>query len=98
MNTLRNGFEHQIISCYSNISWPACSPDLSSCDFFLWGYLKSKVFQTHPADFNNQKDRISEKMNVISSAISLHVMGSVMNREHQCNKLERNLKAVIFKK
>ena len=23
--------------------WPARSPDLNPCDFFLWGYLKSKV-------------------------------------------------------
>ena len=25
--------------------WPARSPDLSACDFFLWGYLKSQVFK-----------------------------------------------------
>ena len=25
------------------ILWPADSPDFSVCDFFLWGYLKSKV-------------------------------------------------------
>lgn len=24
--------------------WPARSPDISTCDFFLWGFLKSKVY------------------------------------------------------
>ncbi|XP_050522916.1 uncharacterized protein LOC126905895 [Daktulosphaira vitifoliae] len=27
-----------------NIVWPPRSPDLTPCDFFLWGYLKEKVY------------------------------------------------------
>ena len=27
--------------------WPPRSPDLTPCDFHLWGYLKDKVY-THP--------------------------------------------------
>jgi hypothetical protein len=61
MNTFRTVFKHQIISRYGNISWPAHLPYLSACDFFLWSHLKSKVFQTRPADFNNLKQRISEE-------------------------------------
>ncbi|RZC40672.1 DDE 3 domain containing protein [Asbolus verrucosus] len=30
------------------IKWPARSPDLTSPDFFLWGYLKDKVYQQVP--------------------------------------------------
>ena len=26
-----------------NTKWPPRSPDLTPCDFFLWGYIKSKV-------------------------------------------------------
>jgi hypothetical protein len=69
MNTLRTVFEHRIISRYVDISWPARSPDLSACDFFLWGYLKSKVFPTRPADLNNLKQGIYEEINAISSAM-----------------------------
>lgn len=29
-----------------SIGWPACSPDLNPCDSFLWGYLKSKVWES----------------------------------------------------
>ncbi|GFX59897.1 uncharacterized protein TNCV_4984101 [Trichonephila clavipes] len=28
------------------VAWPPRSPDLNSLDFFLWGYLKSLVYQT----------------------------------------------------
>jgi hypothetical protein len=28
--------------------WPARSPDLTPCDFYLWDYLKNKVYRTYP--------------------------------------------------
>lgn len=28
------------------VQWPPRSPDLTPCDFFLWGYMKSLVFRT----------------------------------------------------
>jgi hypothetical protein len=30
------------------IDWPTYSPDLNPCDFFLWGYLKDKVYAQKP--------------------------------------------------
>ncbi len=30
------------------ISWPSRSPDLTPCDYFLWGYIKDKVYQELP--------------------------------------------------
>ena len=27
--------------------WPARSPDLTPCDFFLWGFLKEQVYKTN---------------------------------------------------
>jgi len=27
-------------------SWPPCSPVMKSCDYFLWGYLKDRVYRT----------------------------------------------------
>jgi hypothetical protein len=35
--------------------WPACSPDLAAPDYFLWGYIKSKVYETHPANIDDLK-------------------------------------------
>ena len=37
-----------IISRFGDINWPARSSNLTAPDFFLWGHLKAKVFQTRP--------------------------------------------------
>ena len=36
--------EERLISRNSSFAWPPYSPDLNPLDFFLWGYLKSKVY------------------------------------------------------
>ena len=37
-----------LISLRTNFEWPPRSPDLTECDFWLWGHLKHIVFQTIP--------------------------------------------------
>jgi hypothetical protein len=44
MTVVRQMFLQHVVSCFGNVPWPPRSPDLSACDFFLWGYLKSKVY------------------------------------------------------
>ena len=40
--------------------WPARSPDLTPCDFFLWGYIKDKVYVPPlPNDLGDLKRRIN---------------------------------------
>ena len=34
-----------VISRFGDIAWPARSPELTVPDFFLWGFLKDRVFQ-----------------------------------------------------
>ena len=34
------------------------SPDLIPMDFWLWGYVKSKVYQFHPQTVSDLKDAI----------------------------------------
>jgi hypothetical protein len=41
---LNEAFENRWISRFEPTVWPARSPDLSPNDFFLWAYLKSKVY------------------------------------------------------
>ena len=38
--------------------WPARSPDLTPCDLFLWGFIKSKVYATKSRDITERKERI----------------------------------------
>ena len=43
-NWLAELFRHHVISLYYDVEWPPLSPDLTPCDYFLWGHLKSKVY------------------------------------------------------
>ena len=43
MRYMRELFLRHIISHQGDIPWPARSPDLPPCDFFLWGYLEREV-------------------------------------------------------
>jgi hypothetical protein len=49
MNLLKDLFPNRLINRNGEVQWPPRSPDLSSCDYFLWGYLKSTVFFIRPA-------------------------------------------------
>jgi hypothetical protein len=41
------------------IPWPPRSPDLTPCDFFLWGYIRDKVYMpTLPRDLPELRQRI----------------------------------------
>lgn len=47
------------------IEWPARSPDLTPCDFSLWGVLKNKVFTTPLRDIEHLKTRIEEEFDAL---------------------------------
>jgi hypothetical protein len=38
--------ENRWIGRNGPVLWPARSPDLNPCDFFLWGHLKQIVYET----------------------------------------------------
>jgi len=50
MQVLRTIFPGRLISCFTDITCPNCSPDHVIPDYFLWGYVKTKVYETHPAN------------------------------------------------
>ena len=40
-------------------------PDLNPCDFFLWGYLKDRVYVPKPNNIEELKNRITEEIQAI---------------------------------
>lgn len=56
LQLLREMFPGRLISLRGDIPWPARSPDLTPCDFFLWGYLKGQVFKHRPRTVRELKD------------------------------------------
>jgi len=48
-------------------TWPARSPDLTPCDYFLWGYVKNKVFvPPQPVSIPDLKNRITAAVETIT--------------------------------
>jgi len=77
---------------------PPCSPDLTPCDYFLWGYLKTKVFETKPRTIADLKQRIQDEMAAIPVEMLREIMNSFTSRLEEC--VLRNgshLEGVIFK-
>ncbi|CAH1999582.1 unnamed protein product [Acanthoscelides obtectus] len=52
-------FGDRVISRRGNVPWPPRSCDLTPLDFFLWGYLKSKVYVNKPEPSKNSKSSLS---------------------------------------
>ena len=51
MQVVRTVFPGRHISCCGEIIWPAYSPDHAVPDCFLWGCVRSKVYETCPAKY-----------------------------------------------
>ena len=48
------------------ISWPSRSPDLTPCDYFLWGNMKDKVYREPPQSIHDLKNKIRQACATIS--------------------------------
>lgn len=66
LSAVRENFGQKVISKRGAINWPRRSQDLSLVDFFLWGYFKSKVFNSNPVSLDKLTENIQEEMQNIS--------------------------------
>ena len=53
-------------------SWPPRSPDVTPLDFFLWGYVKTKVFTEEIADIEELKTRITHAVASVTPQMLLN--------------------------
>lgn len=63
-----------------NINWPSTSPDLTLPDFFLWRYLKSKVYDCEPQTLDELNDSTRVEMRTIPIDMLEKVMEKVAKR------------------
>jgi len=78
--------------------WPALSPDLTPCDFFLWGYLKSKVYACVSGTIEQLKEAIWQEVATIPPAMTHKAMDNFRERLQQCVVNNgRHLSDVSFK-
>ena len=75
-----------------------CSPDLSTCDFFVWGYLKSHVYTHKPRTLNDLKEAILQEIRPIDRQLLARVMEDFKKRLENCIQEDgRRLTDIIFK-
>ena len=55
--------DDRILALNHRMERPARSPDLTPYDFFLWGYLKSRVFTSLPQGMKVLRQRIIAQVN-----------------------------------
>lgn len=58
--------DDRIISRHFPRAWPPRSPDLTPCDFWLWGYLKNHVFSGPVANLAELKARITQHVHNVT--------------------------------
>lgn len=67
------------------LHWPPKSPDLTVCDFLLWGYIKDIVYVSPlPASVEILQDRITEAVNTITPDMLSRVWNELDYRLDVC--------------
>jgi hypothetical protein len=95
MGVLREMFPGRI-SLRGDIPWPARSPDLAACDFFLWGHLKAEVYKRRPRTTDELKAAIQHEIAAIPPEITRRVMRNFRVRLRMCIENEgRHLDDII---
>ena len=64
--------------------WPARSPDLSPCDFFLWGTIKNKMYKTKPRSLQELKEKIAHAFAEIDSDMAQKTLQNYAKRLEKC--------------
>ncbi|CAF4029216.1 unnamed protein product [Rotaria sp. Silwood2] len=63
LNCLDSNFPSKWIGRRGPTSWSPKSPDLTPCDFFLWGWAKEEVYKTNPKTLAELEERIRTVLN-----------------------------------
>ena len=67
-NTVQNWLREKMSEKFiDKHKWPLRSPDLNLCDFFLWGYLKQRVYYPRPNTLDDFKANITNEIKIIKT-------------------------------
>ena len=97
MDVVRCKFPGRIISRFGDVPRPPRSPDLTTCDFFLWGYLKSRVYTHKPHTLSDLKEAIREEVATTDREMLEHVYADFQHRLENCiQESGHHLPDIIF--
>ena len=81
---LNNVYNQRWIGRGGPVKWPARSPDLTSPDFCLWGYLKNEVYKKKPTTREDMMRRITTACQKITPDMLLSCVSSFEMRINKC--------------
>jgi len=73
-----------IVRTYWKKEWPPLSPDLMPPDYFLWGYLKGRVYQNKPRTIDALKANITEEMQAVTVDVLARTFQNMAHRVQSC--------------
>jgi hypothetical protein len=98
MAVVREMFPRHVISQHGDLPWPAWSPDLSVCKYFLWGYLKARVFINRPCTVHELKVAIEHEIVAITPDMVRCSMNNFKTRLQECVRRDgKQVDGIIFK-
>jgi len=72
------------VRSFGDIAWPARSPDLTVPNFFLWRFLKDRVFRRRIMTIQELKQAIVDEIAAIDEDLRRRVYGNFQTRLQQC--------------
>ena len=98
MTSVRNMFPGHLISRFGDVPWHPRSPDISTRDFFLWRYFKSRVYTHKPHTLNDLKAAIRQEIRPIDRQLLARVMDDFKKRLENCIQEDgRHPTDIVFK-
>jgi len=64
--------------------WPPRSPDLTPPDYFLWGYLKGRVYQNKSRTIDALKANITEEIQAATADLLARTFQNVARQIQSC--------------
>jgi len=77
----------QHVTCvrsFGDIAWPAPSPDLTVPNFFLWGFLKDRMFRKRIMTNQELKQAIVDEIAAIDEGLLRRVYSNFQTHLQQC--------------
>ena len=64
--------------------WPPRSPDLTPSDYFLWGYLKGRVYRNKPPTIDALKANITGEIEAVTADVLTRTFQNMARRVQFC--------------
>ena len=85
MRYLGGQFPGKVMSKRGDWPWPPRSPDLTVCDFFLWGYLKHQIWkENQPQNLGQLRLAITRELHAIPLQMIQNAFDAMIKRCRSC--------------